>query len=507
MDTTQPQVQPPQLPQPQPAPQSQAPQEVGYVQSVRDYLVNLNGLPTIQINDLVENEEGVRGVVSALHSDVTEVLILDGATILPGDMFKRTTNRLGISVGNQLLGRAINPLGLPIDARGQIINGAVEHQEEIDKTALGIFSREFIKEQFISGLTLVDTMIPLGKGQRELVMGDAHSGKSTFLIDLILNSKNSQRICIYAMIGKPATNVRNLIEVLRQNDALSYSIIVAASSADPAPLIFMTPHTAMTIAEFFQKQGKDVLIILDDLGVHAKVYREISLLGNQSPGRESYPGDIFYQHAHLLERAGRYNMRHGGGSITAIPVIEINSNNYSSYIATNLMSMTDGHLLFNSALHNQGMRPAIDIALSVSRVGRQTQNRVHNALAQKIREVIAQALQFETLSRFSSELPPETQLILNQKQQIDILLRQDNFAYLSPQMQSALLSLVFTSYMHGMNHEATLANKNKITNTFISHPTFKAFIDQFNSYKSIEDLISALEAQSKQLDEAVRSAK
>ena len=228
-------------------------------------------------------------------------------------------------------------------------------------------------------------------------------------------------------------------------------------------------------------------------------------MGNQSPGRESYPGDIFYQHAHLLERAGRYNMQHGGGSVTAIPVIEINSNNYSSYISTNLMSMTDGHLLFGSALHNQGMRPAIDIELSVSRVGRQTQNRVHNALSQKIREVIAQAMQFETLSRFSAELPVETQLILNQKKQIDILLRQDSYAYLSPEMQTVILSLVFTSAMRNFNRDQLMANKNKIINAFIQNATLKAFVDQFNSYKSIEDLIRALEAQSKLLEDVVRS--
>lgn len=480
-------------------------QEVGYVKSVRNYLVNMDGLPTIQINDLLENQSGVRGVVSALHSDTTEVLILDDATILPGDMFKRTPHRLGLGVGNHLLGRAINPLGVPIDGRGQLNKTAINREEEIDKTALGIYSREFIKAQFVTGITQIDTLVPLGKGQRELVIGDAHSGKTTFLIDLILNSRQAERICIYAMIGKPATTVRNLIEILRENNALSYSIIVAATSADPAPLIFMTPHTAMTIAEFYQKQGKDVLIILDDLGVHAKVYREISLLGGQSPGRESYPGDIFYQHAHLLERAGNYNLQYGGGSITAIPVMELNLGDYSGYISTNLMSMTDGHLLFSSTLHNQGMRPAIDISLSVSRVGRQTQDRVQNSLSQRIREVLGRAAQFETLSRFSSELPKETQIILNQKQQIDMLLKQDNSSFIPIEIQTLLLSLVFTTFFQSSTPQFVELNKTKFINGFMTDSTLKSILDNYKNYKTIDELIHALEGTSQILDQISKS--
>ncbi len=497
-----PQTTPP--PPPQVEPKATTQNEVGYVKSVHNYLVNLDGLPTIQINDLVENDQGIRGVVSALYPDFTEVLILDDAPIMPGDLFRRTASRLGITVGDQLLGRAINPIGVPIDARGQLQKTAVTREEEIDKTALGIYSREFIKTQFITGLTVVDTLIPLGKGQRELILGDAHSGKTTFLIDLILNSRNANRICIYAMIGKPAARVRNLIEILRVNNALEYSIIVAASSADPAPLIFMTPHTAMTIAEYFQKQGKDVLIILDDLGVHAKVFREISLLGNQTPGRESYPGDIFYQHAHLLERAGNYNMRYGGGSITAIPVIELNLNDYSGYISTNLMSMTDGHLLFSSNLHNQGMRPAIDISLSVSRVGRQTQNRVQNSLAQKIREVLATAVQFETLSRFSSELPKETQLILNQEHELRSLLSQETLGYLSLETQTVLLSIVFTNFFQNLSKGAISSHKMAIIKAFNDNPSLKTFIEQFNNFKSVDDLIKALDSQANIFTELTR---
>lgn len=480
--------------------------EVGYVKSVRNYLLKIDGLPSIEINDLVENDEGVRGVVNALHADTTEVLLLDDVTVLPGDLFKRTPQKLTLNVGDHLLGRAINPIGVPIDGRGQLTKTAVAHEEEVDKTALGIYSREFIKDQFVSGITIVDTLVPLGKGQRELVIGDAHSGKTTFLIDLILNSKQADRICIYAMIGKPATAVRNLIDILRENNALAYSIVVATSSADPAPLIFMTPHTAMTIAEFYQKQGKDVLIILDDLGVHAKVYREISLLGDSSPGRESYPGDIFYQHSHLLERAGNYNIKYGGGSITAIPVIELNMNDFSGYISTNLMSMTDGHLLFSASLHNQGTRPAIDISLSVSRVGRQTQDRVQNALSQKIREVIVRASQFETLSRFSSELPQETQIILNQKKQIDLMLKQDTITYISLEVQTLMLCLVFTAFFQSSPLPFIEANKNKFIEAFNTNPSLNLFVKNYHQYKTVEDLIKALDGAKSALDEVAKGA-
>lgn len=479
-------------------------QEVGYVKSVRNYLLNIDGLPSIEINDLVENSEGVRGVVNALHGETTEVLLLDDATVLPGDLFKRTPLKLTLNVGDHLLGRAINPIGIPIDGRGQLIKTAVAHNEEVDKTALGIFSREFIKDQFVSGVAVIDTLVPLGKGQRELVIGDAHSGKTTFLIDLILNSKQAERICIYAMIGKPATAVRNLIDILRENNALAYSIIVATSSADPAPLIFMTPHTAMTVAEFYQKQGKDVLIILDDLGVHAKVYREISLLGDSSPGRESYPGDIFYQHSHLLERAGNYNIKYGGGSITAIPVIELNMNDFSGYIPTNLMSMTDGHLLFSATLHNQGIRPAIDISLSVSRVGRQTQDRIQNALSQKLREVLVRAAQFETLSRFSSELPLETQIILNQKKQVDMMLKQDTIAYISLEVQTLMLCLVFTTFFQSSPLEFIEANKIKFIQAFNSDPKLNSFVKGYHQFKTVEDLIKALDGAKSALDEVAK---
>jgi F-type H+-transporting ATPase subunit alpha len=337
--------------------------EVGFVKSSRDFVVYLEGLPSAKINDLVENEEGIRGWINSLLSDKVEVLMLNETPVFPGELFKNTGKKLTLPVGNFLMGRAINPLGVPIDGKGKLPKS--ETWLELDRIAPGINSREFITRQFDTGLTLIDTLIPIGRGQRELVLGDARSGKADFLVDIMFSQRQTKTICIYAAIGKPLAEIGKLITTLASNQILPYSVVVATASADPAPLIFLTPQTAFTIAEYFQRKGWDVLVILDDMGIHAKIYREISLLCNRSPGRDSYPGDIFYQQSHLLERAGNFKKEMGGGSVTALPVIEINLGDFTTYIPTNLMSMTDGHLLFKSTLYNQGQRPAIDISLSV----------------------------------------------------------------------------------------------------------------------------------------------
>ncbi len=466
--------------------------EVGYVTSSRDFLIHLNGLPTIRVNDMVESE-GVRGWVNSISKDEVEVLLLDEAKILPKQMFKRFPQRLGVAVGDFLLGRAVNSLGVPIDGKGLLTKTKENPVLELEQTAPGIESRQFIKTQFLTGITLIDTLIPLGKGQRELVLGDAHSGKTGFLIDVIINQKNTGVICVVALVGKPSVVVRNLIDVLRSNKALVYTVVVATSSSEPAPLIFLTPKTAFTIAEYFQKKGSDVLLILDDLGVHAKIYREISLLGNKSPGRESYPGDIFYQHAHLLERAGNFLPQFGGGSITALPVIELNLNDFTTLIPTNLMSMTDGHLLFKSALRSQGQIPAIDISLSVSRVGRQTQEQTSNLLSTRVRQNLSQAADLETISRFSSELPPETQLILRRRELIMELLKQDPLTPTLKQIQVILLALPFTTFLQDKTRVFVEKYKRTIAEAFLNSPALLPITKSVNKLKTDEELIKLLE--------------
>jgi F-type H+-transporting ATPase subunit alpha len=469
-------------------------EEVGYVTSVRDFLVHIDGLPTVRINDIVESEKGIRGVVSALFEDSVEVLIMDEGVVIPGELFKRSKNRLQIRVGTYLLGRAINPLGVPIDGRGVPSNTSSDDQMlELDNQATGIDSRRFITEQFVTGLTLIDTLIPLGKGQRELILGDAHSGKTTFLIDLIVNQKNNDIVCIYASIGKPSIAMRNLIDILNSNQAFDRTVIIGASSSDPAPLIFLAPQTAFTVAEYFQRKGKDVLLILDDLGNHAKIYREISLIGNKAPGRESYPGDIFYQHSHLVERAGCFKKEFGGGSITALPVIELNLNDFTTFIPTNLMSMTDGHLMFKANLHSQGQTPAIDISLSVSRVGRQTQNQVQNLLSQRVRQLLAEAGDLETVSRFSTELSFDTQLKLHQKSLIEEIIRQESLTFIPNEIQSILLALVFTTFLQNKDASFMKQYKNTLIQGFYSDPTLSQITTSFSKLSSDNDLIMLLE--------------
>lgn len=468
-------------------------QEVGYVKSSRDFLIHLDGLPTIKINDLVENEQGGRGWVNSLSRDQVEVLMLDDVRVTPGQLFKRLPERLGIAAGDYLLGRAINPLGVPIDGKGLLSKTKAFTTLELEQPAPGIKLRQFITQQFTTGITIIDSLIPLGLGQRELVIGDAHSGKTAFLIDTIVNQKGTGTICIYASVGKPVASVRDLIDILRANNALPYSIVVAASSNEPAPLIFLTPKTALALAEYFQKKGHNVLVILDDLGNHAKIYREISLLGDKSPGRESYPGDIFYQHAHLIERAGNFRPEYGGGSITALPVIELNLTDFTTFIPTNLMAMTDGHLLFKSSLHNIGQRPAIDISLSVSRVGRQTQNRLISLLSSKIRQLLSQADELETVSRFSSELPFQTQLILRQKELIEEVIKQSSLSFIPKEVQSILLALVFTTFMADKDRNFLEKYKKVLSDAFTKEPSLKNITASVNSLESVEDLIKSLE--------------
>ncbi len=468
-------------------------EEVGYVVSVKDFLVQLDGLPTSRINDMVQSETGERGWVNSLNSETVEILMLDEGRILPKSLFKRLPARLGVAMGDFLLGRSINPLGIPIDGKGLLTKSKATPILELEKQAPGIESRQFITKQFLTGITLIDTLVPIGQGQRELILGDSHSGKTGFLIDVLVNQRNTGIICVIALIGKPSVAVKNLIEILRSNKALSYTVVVATSSSDPAPLIFLTPKTAFSVAEYFQRQGRDVLLILDDLGSHAKIYREIALLSNKSPGRESYPGDIFYQHAHLLERAGNFLPASGGGSITALPVIELNLTDFTTLIPTNLMSMTDGHLLFKAGLRAIGQTPAIDISLSVSRVGRQTQDPVSNLLSTRIRQVLSEAAEMETLSRFSSELPAETQLILRRREQILELLKQDPLTPTSKPVQVILLGLPFTAFFKDKNRGFVEKYRTTMIGAFLKHPQLIPITKAVNKLNTDEQLIKLLE--------------
>lgn len=476
-------------------------QEVGYALSSNDFLVYLDGMPTIKINDMVVSESGLRGWVNAIYSDKVEVLLLDRGTVTPGQLFHRTNQNLSILLGNYLIGRVINPLGIPIDGKRMSMDASGENRFELDREAPNIPLRKFITEQFVTGVTLVDTLIPIAKGQRQLVVGDAHSGKSTFLIDLIVNQSlnNNNTVCIYTCIGKPVAQVRSIMNILESTGALKSTVVIATSASDLPPLIYIAPQTAFSIAEFFQKNGKDVLLILDDMGVHAKIYREISLSSNRSPGRESYPGDIFYQHSHLVERGGNFKIENGGGSITVLPVLELSSSDISGYISTNLVGMTDGHLMFRSTMRGQGQTPAIDISISVSRVGRQTQNRIQNVLSQAVRALLAEAEELETVSYFSGELPRETVLKLKRKQIIMELIKQESLTSIPLPVQIFLLGLIFTNFF--IENDLSFAARNKLVLIDMAKkdPNLGAFTEKLMELKTLEELIKTLEQTIPQL--------
>lgn len=466
--------------------------EIGYAVSISNYLVWVNGLPNVRINEVVESEASARGLIVSIQEDLVGVLMLDDAKIKPQQSFKRTGKELSIATGSHLLGRTINPLGAPIDGKGGF--GSLGQEIALEQPPTSIKSREKITRQFETGVVAVDMLVPLAYGQRELIIGDSHSGKTGFLIDTVVNQKDRNVICIYSLIGKPVREIHSIVDVLKGTEALKYTAVVASTSSDMASLVYLTPLVAVTLAEYFQKRGLDVILILDDMGVHAKFYREISLLSGKPPGRDSYPGDIFYQHAKLVERAGNFNKTYGGGSITALPVIETNLDDFSSYMTTNLMGMTDGHLLFSAARYRQGFRPSIDISLSVSRVGRQTQNLVQKALADRVKALISESARLQAYSRLGSEVSPQTQLILKQGAQIEIILKQLALDKLPILIQMILLGLVFTPFFETKDHLFVEVNKRKIINFLIRKMDLKKFQEIISRYGDDKQFIKSLES-------------
>ena len=459
--------------------------EVGFVQSVRGQVVYIDGLPNISMGEVVVGERGAKGYVGSFYQDHAEVFLLEGSAE-PGEMFSRKGVGLEILVGDFLLGRVINPLGKVIDDKGGL-NSKNGEKNPVFRKSVGIVGRRFIENQFDTGIAVIDTIFPLGKGQRELFLGESRSGKTQTLIDIVANQAAKNVICIFALIGRPVAEVRGIWANLDKFGILPKIVFLVTSSADPSPLIFLAPHAAMSVAEWFAKSGRDVLVILEDMGSHARNYREMTLLSGGSPGRESYPGDIFYQHARIVERAGSFADQNGKplGSITLLPVLELASSDISSFIPTNLMGMTDGHLLFKPILSRQGRHPAIDLFFSVTRVGSQTQDRLQNKLATKIKEVLARGSELEIVSRFGSELPLETRQLLAQKKQIEELLSQPPRTFLSKNIQIMLLGLTFTSFLKNKDISFVKTNHQKLITALSKQ--------KLPSFKELQELFAFLE--------------
>ena len=380
--------------------------DVGTVIQVADGIARVHGLENAMQGELLQFPGDVYGMVLNLEEDNVGVVLLGSASnIEEGDIVKTTGRVVEVPVGDALLGRVVNSLGQPIDGKGPI---QTDKFRKIERVASGVITRKSVDTPLQTGIKAIDSMVPIGRGQRELIIGDRQTGKTSIAIDAILNQKGKDVVCIYVAIGQKASTIAKLVGTLKKNDAMDYTIIVSATASDPAPLQYIAPYSGTALAEYFMYQGKDVLIVYDDLSKHAVAYRALSLLLERSPGREAYPGDVFYLHSRLLERSARLSADKGGGSITALPIIETQAGDVSAYIPTNVISITDGQIFLESDLFFSGMRPAVNVGLSVSRVGGAAQTKAMKKAAGSIRIDLAQFREMEVFTQFASDLDNAT---------------------------------------------------------------------------------------------------
>ncbi len=396
--------------------------ETGRVTNISDGIVTVYGLDEAMYGELVEFETGVRGIVQNLEmKSISCVLLGSDYGITEGSKVVRTKKRAGIPVSDQMLGRVVNALGAPIDGKGDIEADAFY---PIEREAAGVCERKSVSTPLQTGILAIDSMFPIGRGQRELIIGDRQTGKTAIATDTIINQKGQDVICIYVAIGQKASTVAKLVSTLTEHGAMDYTIIVNSTASDVAPLQYIAPYSGTAIAEYFMEKGKDVLIIYDDLSKHAVAYRTMSLLLERSPGREAYPGDVFYLHSRLLERSCRLDDEHGGGSITALPIIETQAGDVSAYIPTNVISITDGQIFLESELFFAGQRPAVNVGLSVSRVGGDAQTKAMKKASGSLRIDLAQYREMEVFTQFSSELDSNTKELLQHGKILMELLKQ-----------------------------------------------------------------------------------
>lgn len=397
-------------------------EEVGFVTEVKDGVVVLSGLTKVSYGEIIEFDSGTQAVViDLLPKSVGTIALGNYLDIKYGERAKATGMVLSIPVGEGLLGRVIDPLGIPLDGISKIKS---DKFYPIEKVAPGVVYRQPVNTPVQTGIKAIDSLIPIGRGQRELIIGDRQTGKTTLVIDTILNQKKENLICIYCCIGQKRSKLASIVELLRKNGALDYTVIVAATASDPATLQYLAPYSACAIGEYFMDKGKDALVVYDDLTKHAWSYRQISLILRRPAGREAYPGDIFYLHSRLLERACLKDKKYGGGSLTALPIIETLEGDLSAYIPTNVISITDGQIYLETDLFNAGIRPAINVGLSVSRVGANAQTKAMKSVAGKLKLDLAQYREMAAFSQFESELDEETKKFLNRGARVMQILKQ-----------------------------------------------------------------------------------
>ena len=436
-------------------------EEGGVVVSSADGIVEVEGMDRAVYGEIVTFENGAKGMVESVEPGRLGIMLFDGAeSVGVGTMVTRSGKRAGIPVGEGFLGRVIDPLGEPIDGKGPI--EAVGYNP-IEKQAPGILERQSVDTPLHTGILAIDSMFPIGRGQRELIIGDRQTGKTSIATDAILNQKDTGVLCIYVAIGQKASSIARVAEDLKKHGAMSYTTIVAATASDSAPLQYIAPYAGTALAEYFMAQGKSVLIVYDDLSKHAVAYRAISLLLRRSPGREAYPGDVFYLHSRLLERSCRMSDALGGGSITALPIVETQAGDVSAYIPTNVISITDGQIFLESALFNAGNRPAVNVGLSVSRVGGAAQTKAMKKANANLRIELAQYKDMESFAQFSSDLDAETRHQLEHGKALTEMLKQPLYQPKTDAEQVVILVLA----SHGMLDDVPLAEQRARTAAFV----------------------------------------
>ena len=435
--------------------------EGGVVISSADGIVQVEGMDKAVYGEIVTFENGAKGMVESVDPGKLGIMLFDGAeTVGVGTLVTRSGKRAGIPVGDGFLGRVIDPLGEPIDGKGPV---SAEGYNPIEKQAPGILERQSVDTPLHTGILAIDSMFPIGRGQRELIIGDRQTGKTSIATDAILNQKDTGVLCIYVAIGQKASSIARVAEDLKKHGAMSYTTIVAATASDSAPLQYIAPYAGTALAEYFMSKGKSVLIVYDDLSKHAVAYRAISLLLRRSPGREAYPGDVFYLHSRLLERSCRMRDDLGGGSITALPIVETQAGDVSAYIPTNVISITDGQIFLESALFNAGNRPAVNVGLSVSRVGGAAQTKAMKKANSNLRIELAQYKDMESFAQFSSDLDAETRRQLEHGKALTEMLKQPLYQPKSDAEQVVVLTLA----SHGMLDDLPLADQRTKTNAFV----------------------------------------
>ena len=457
--------------------------DVGTVISVGDGIATVYGLEKAMLGELLLFPNNVYGMVMNLESDSVGVVLLGNDSLVKeGDLVNRTKQVMEVPVGENMLGRVVNSLGQPIDSLGEI---KTTRTRPIEVIAPGVIKRKSVDTPLETGITMIDAMTPIGRGQRELIIGDRQTGKTAIAIDTIINQKDKGVICIYVAIGQKNSTVAQIVDKLKKFKAMDYSIVVSASASEPAPLLYIAPYAGCAMAEEFMSQGKDVLIVYDDLSKHAVAYRALSLLLKRAPGREAYPGDVFYLHSRLLERACKLAPEFGGGSITALPIVETQSGDISAYIPTNVISITDGQIFLQTDLFNAGQRPAIDSGLSVSRVGGDAQFKATKQVARSLKIELASYLEMKSFSQFGSDLDASTLAILKHGEALMSMLKQNQYNVYQLDKQVFDLFVAKNKFLDELNKDEIRSKLDEAYNVFKA--THHDVLDNINKNKEISD--------------------